>query len=117
MSDREQGVSADLLEQQLRWVADPANGVASLTVYVEPADCRAILAALEDAARLRAWFRANWGDVRDGCDIDGGDWQDRAEAAGLLVRVPASDDVRADYDMDTMLVPWYAAQAAEGDAP
>ena len=81
------------------------------------ADAAAILAALKDAARLRAWFRANWADVCDGCDIDGGDWQDRAEAAGLLVTVPASDDVRADYDVDTMLVPWYAARAAEGETP
>ena len=92
MTDREQGVSADLLEQQLRWVADPANGVASLTVYVEPANCRAILAALADAARLD-WLEAGRSDFVESVNVA---WLD------------GSATLRAAID---------AARAAEGETP
>ena len=40
----------------------------------------------------------------DGSGIDGGDLQDLMEKRGLLVSVPANDDVRGEYDTDTMLV-------------
>lgn len=36
-------------------------------------------------------------------DIDGGDWQDEMERRGLLVKVPASKDIREQYDTDEMM--------------
>ena len=40
--------------------------------------------------------------VWDGCDIDGGDFQDLLEKKGLLVTVPASPEVACELDTDTM---------------
>lgn len=39
----------------------------------------------------------------DGQDIDGGEFQDHMEELGLMKRVPASEEFRAEYDADTML--------------
>ena len=50
------------------------------------------------------------------CDIDGGDFQERMQAAELLVEVPASEDVRAEYDTDVMLVTsWSPLAKAKGE--
>ena len=40
--------------------------------------------------------------VWDGCDVDGGDFQDALESAGILVVVPASEEIRAEYDCEEM---------------
>lgn len=49
-----------------------------------------------------------------GCDIEAADWQDKAEALGLLVEVPASEEVRAEYDCETMFT-WAWSDAAKGE--
>ena len=38
----------------------------------------------------------------EGYDIDGGEFQAKAEELGLIVKVPASTQVRDEYDMDWM---------------
>ena len=49
-----------------------------------------------------------------GCDIDGGYFQDKMVDLGLLVEVPASPEVKEEWDCDTMFtMPWLGTQGDE----
>jgi len=49
---------------------------------------------------LRAMVEWCCEQVWEGYNIDSGCFQDKAEEFGLIVRVPASEQVRDEYDMD-----------------
>ena len=51
--------------------------------------------------------------VWDGCDIDGGDFQDLLEKKGLLVTVPASEEFASEFDTDTMFALKWSPLARE----
>ncbi len=51
--------------------------------------------------------------IWDGCDIDGGDFQDLLEKKGLIVSVPASEDVASEYETDVMFVVKWSPDARE----
>ena len=54
--------------------------------------------------RLREFFEAMAKDVWDLHTIDGGNFQDAAEKLGLIVRVPADEQFKAEWDADEMFV-------------
>ena len=54
--------------------------------------------------RLRDAIGALAESWRDGCDIDGGDFQEVMVKYGLLVSVPADESFRAEFDADEMYV-------------
>ena len=50
-------------------------------------------------AKLKEMFEWCLESIFDGCDIDGGDFQDKAESLGLLVKVTIpQDEIDADPD-------------------
>lgn len=51
--------------------------------------------------------------VWNGCDIDGGDFQDLLESKGLIVTVPASEEVASKFDTNTMFVLKWSPLARE----
>ena len=65
--------------------------------------------------RLRELFETvaqiNW----DVLDIDGGDFQDAAARLGLLVSVPASPEIAAEYDCEDMFTWAWSPLADKGE--
>lgn len=64
-----------------------------------------VLAQLREAGKLREFVEwcmatASW----QGYDLHGGDMQDRAEELGLIVKAPADEAFREEYDSDEMFV-------------
>ena len=66
-----------------------------------------------EITKLREFFEAVFRDVWDLHDPDGGDLQDTAERLGLIVRVPADEQFRDEYDADEMFVWVWHPLAAE----
>ena len=56
-----------------------------------------------DRDKLRSIIESCCECVWDGCDIDGGDFQDWLVADGLLVEVPASEDFAAEWGEDATM--------------
>jgi hypothetical protein len=49
--------------------------------------------------------------VFEGCDIDGGDFQDEMVQRGIMVSEPASDDFKAEFDANEWFVLAWKARA------
>ena len=55
-----------------------------------------------------------------GCDIDGGDWQDKAEQLGLLVEIKIPEKRKEDYpdcfeyECDSLFFAWHSEEAKAG---
>jgi len=96
----------DIVERLAEWFEappDPAHDSAfECDVWDALVEIRRLREMLGWCARL----------VWDGCDIDGGSFQDKMEAAGLMVRVPADEAFRDEYDADEMLVLAWSRNAA-----
>lgn len=58
-------------------------------------------AGLEEARTLVLWLADH---CLGGMDVDGGDLQDKLEELGFAKRVPATEDFKAEWDADEMLV-------------
>ena len=65
-------------------------------------------------AKLRDFFEAVFEDAWDLCVADGGDLQDTAERLGLIVKVPADEQFKDEYDSDEMFVWSWHPLALEG---
>ena len=65
-------------------------------------------------AKLREFFEVVFKDLWDLHDPDGGDLQDTAERLGLIVRVPADEQFKDEYDGDEMFVWSWHPLALEG---
>jgi len=65
-------------------------------------------------AKLREFFEAVFEDAWDLCVADGGDLQDTAERLGLIVKVPADEQFKDEYDSDEMFVWSWHPLALEG---
>jgi len=63
--------------------------------------------------KLREFFEAVFEDAWDLCVADGGDLQDTAERLGLIVKVPADEQFRDEYDGDEMFVWSWSPLATE----
>ena len=64
-------------------------------------------------AKLREFFEVVFKDLWDLHDPDGGDLQDTAERLGLIVKVPADEQFRDEYDGDEMFVWSWSPLATE----
>ena len=86
------------------------------------ADVALLACAYKDAMRerdvLRVFAESVLREVCWGYDADGGSVQDKAESLGLIVRVPADEAFREDFDADEMFVPaWSDAARATTTKP
>lgn len=70
------------------------------------------LALLREAMEWAIQYHFEWG------SMDSGDWQNELERRGLLVEVPATEEIRNEFETDVMLVPaWKVPPAEEGKWP
>jgi hypothetical protein len=77
---------------------------------------RSRLAELEkDRENLRGLIEHALLDVWQGSDIDGGGFQDEAERRGLIVEVPASEEIRAEFETDVMFTWAWSPLARESE--
>ena len=93
--------------------------IERLQSYLKDKECGGIeklkyIQRLEaENTKLREFFEAVFEAVWDMSDPDGGDLQDAAERLGLIVRVPADEQFRDEYDADEMFVWVWHPLAAE----
>ena len=59
---------------------------------------------LRERGKAREFIEWACDEAWRGFGLDGGDVQDKLEALGLIVSVPASDEVAAEWDCETMFV-------------
>ena len=71
----------------------PRPELAERALAKRDAEIKNLKAALEWCSEI----------VFAGMDIDGGDFQDEMVRLGLLIAVPASEQQKAEYDVDEML--------------
>lgn len=86
-------------------------------VAIYPDEAFRLLDAYEQNAALRKFAEHALGQWSWGWHIpDGGDLQDVAEKLGLIVKVPADEAFREEYDSDEMFAPvWSDAARSHAD--
>jgi hypothetical protein len=96
---------SDVVERcRERLKADPYYGYERQGTGLHNAYLTDVADLLEEIQRLRKFFEVVFQDQWDMLDPDGGDLQDTAEKLGLLVRVPADDEFKAEWGPGEMLV-------------
>jgi len=97
--------ATELLAEMLAIHSDPQQGAAELHSWLHQAveEVKGVVEGEQDeVGRLRGFFEHLSLTVWEFCDIDGGEFQDRAVEQGLLVSVPADEQFKAEYDCDEM---------------
>lgn len=75
-----------------------------------PPCARRAMAERDEARKALEWCAEQ---VFEGCDIDGGGFQDEMVKRGIMVSEPAPDDYKAEWDADEWFVlAWKAIQKA-----
>ena len=113
------GEAIDTRQTRIAALESERDAALQRLVHEEGTNARLIaenkrMATLEaENAELRKALEWCSQQVWDGSDIDGGDFQDEMERRGLLVIVPASPEVMAEFDSDEMFA-WKWNAAREG---